>query len=243
MRTLHYLNFNAMPKYIPNLLFSDCYASVGNVTFFHIDGECYVKTKPRPLFPGTAGQQIQLSIHQRGLQEWRNLVHDEQLEWNALAKSVRSKRLPYNATNHISGYNLFISAYHGLACIGEERLPEPKPVPHFPIIYFKLASAEIVNEADLQIVFLNTGDRVGDQFRIIGKIQLTTPGYKAHRGKFRNHLGNRLDSDQVSFIIHNYRSASNLDLREYQVHLKYFLIDSCSVHRSEERILTACISI
>ena len=104
-------------------------------------------------------------------------------------------------------------------------------LPHFPIIYLELASAEIVNEADLQIVFLNTGDRVGDQFRIIGKIQLTTPRYKAHRGKYRNYFGTRLDSDQVSFILRNYRSASNLDLRKYQVHLKYFLIDLCSGHK------------
>ena len=42
-----------MPKYIPNALFSDCYASVGNITFFHKDGECFFKTKARPAFPGT----------------------------------------------------------------------------------------------------------------------------------------------------------------------------------------------
>ena len=240
---MHYLNFNAMPKYIPNLLFSDCYASVGNVTFFHIDGECYVKTKPKPIFPGTAGQQIQLSIHQRGLQEWRNLVHDEQLEWNAMAKSVRSKRPPFNNSSHISGYNLFMSAYHGLACIGEERLPEPKPLPHFPIIYLELASAEIVNEADLQIVFLNTGDRVGDQFRIIGKIQLTAPGYGCHRGKLRNHIGTINNDGQVTFTVQNYKATSGLDLQEYQVHMKYFLIDANSGHRSKENPLSTSIEI
>ena len=107
-----------MPKYIPNSRFTDCYASVGNITFYHRDGECFFRTKAKPVFPGTAGQQVQLSIHQRGLQEWRNLGHEEQLEWNALARTVRSKRPPFNTSTHISGYNLFMSAYHGLACIG-----------------------------------------------------------------------------------------------------------------------------
>ena len=64
-----------MPKYIPNSRFSDCYASVGNITFFHRGGECYFRTNANPTFTGTAGQQVQLSIHQRGLREWRNLNH------------------------------------------------------------------------------------------------------------------------------------------------------------------------
>ena len=85
-----------MPKYKPSLLFSDCYASVGNITFFHIDGECYFKTKANPVFPGTAGQQVQLSIHQRGIYEWKNLDHNEQLEWNALAKHI-GRRAPRHA--------------------------------------------------------------------------------------------------------------------------------------------------
>ena len=134
-----------MPKYIPNALFTDCYASVGNITFFHRDGECYFRSKANPIVPGTSGQQVQLSIHQRGLKEWRNLNHDEQLEWNALAKSVRSKRPPFNTSTHISGYNLFMSAYHGLACIGDERIPTPQPLPTFPVIHLELSSTAIIN--------------------------------------------------------------------------------------------------
>lgn len=232
-----------MPKYIPNLLFSDCYASVGNITFVHINGECYVKTKPKPVFPGTAGQQVQLSIHQRGLQEWRNLSHDEQLKWNTLAKSVRSKRPPFNTKSHISGYNLFMSAYHGLAGIGNERLPEPKPIPDFPIICLELISVAVLNGTDLQIFFRTSGDTISDNLRIIGKIQLTAPDYSAHRGKFRNYIGITDDNRHVSFIMHNYRSICNLDLKEYKVHMRYFLIDSCSGHRSLETPLTVGISI
>ena len=232
-----------MPKYIPNSRFSDCYASVGNITFFHIDGECFYKTKARPVFPGTGGQQVQLSIHQRGLQEWRNLGHDEQLEWNALAKSVRSKRPPFNVSSHISGYNLFMSAYHGLACIGEERVPEPRPLPDFPVVCLELASAAVLNGTDMQISFRINGDTISDRLRIIGKIQLTAPGYSAHRGKFRNYVGMLDDNRHLSFTMHNYVSISSLDLKEYQVHLRYLLIDAESGHRSRENSLAEDIKI
>lgn len=232
-----------MPKYIPNSRFSDCYASVGNVTFFHKDGECYYRTKAKPVFPGTAGQQVQLSIHQRGLREWRNLEHDEQLEWNALAKSVKSKRPPFNTSSHISGYNLFMSAYHGLACIGEERVPEPRPLPDFPVVCLELASAAVLNGTDLQISFRINGDTISNRLRIIGKIQLTAPGYGCHRGKLRNNIGTINDDGQVIFTIRNYKDASGLNLNEYQMHLRYLLIDAESGHRSREQSLSAGIGI
>ena len=232
-----------MPKYKPSLLFSDCYASVGNITFFHIDGECYFKTKANPVFPGTAGQQVQLSIHQRGIHEWKNLDHNEQLEWNALAKSVKSRRLPVDPSCHICGYNLFMSAYHGLACIGDERVPEPQPLPNFPVVCLELASAAVLNGTDLQISIRINGDTISDRLRIIGKIQLTAPGYSAHRGKFRNYVGVLSDEGFVSFVIHDFRSVCSLDLKEYQVHLRYLFIDAESGHRSRENTLTEGIEI
>ena len=243
MTNFAYPNLKTMPKYIPNSLFSDCYASVGNITFFHKDGECFFKTKANPTFPGTAGQQVQLSIHQRGLQEWRNLGHDEQLEWNALARTVRSKRPPFNTSSHISGYNLFMSAYHGLACIGDEHIPEPKPLPDFPIIHLEIASATVINGNDLQISFRITGDPIPENIRIIGKLQLTAPGFKSHRGKFRNHIGLMTDNVHVCFLMHDYKAVSGLDLQEYQAHLRFFLIDADSGHRSKESSLSVGISI
>lgn len=232
-----------MPKYNPNILFSDCYASVGNITFFHIDGECYFKTKASPNFPATPGQQVQISIHHRGIKAWRNLNHDEQLEWNALSRTVRSKRPPFNTSSHISGYNLFMSAYHGLACIGDERIPHPQPLPDFPVIHLEYDSSVVINESDLQISFRIIGDAISEKMRILGKIQLTAIGFKCHQGKFRNYIGAITDPQLVSFILPDFKAVSGLDLQEYQVHLKYFLIDSDSGHRSKEKLLTIGISI
>ena len=232
-----------MPKYIPNTLISDCYASMGNITFFHKDGECFFKTKARPVFPGTAGQQVQLSIHQRGIRAWKALDHDEQLEWNALAKTVKSKRLPADPSCHICGYNLFMSAYHGLACIGDERVPEPQPLPAFPVVCLDLTSATLINNLDLQLSFRITTDHIPDTLRIIAKIQLTAPDMSSHRGRFRNHVGTMTDDDHVSFIIPDYRTVSGLDLKKYQVHARYLLIDSESGHRSIEQSLSSRVSI
>ena len=232
-----------MPKYIPNSRFTDCYASVGNITFYHRDGECFFRTKAKPMFPGTDGQQVQLSIHQRGLQEWRNLSHEEQLEWNALARSVRSKRPPFNTSTHISGYNLFMSAYHGLACIGDERIPEPQPIPDFPVVCLEMASSTVINEADLQISFRITGDTIPENIRIVGKLQLTAPGYSPHRGKFRNYVSTIDNDGHVTFIMHEYKTVSGLDLLEYQIHMRYFIIDSQSGHRSKEWSLSEGVCI
>ena len=227
-----------MPKYIPNSRFTDCYASVGNVTFYHRDGECFFRTKAKPVFPGTEGQQVQLSIHQRGLQEWRNLSHDEQLEWNALARTVRSKRPPFNTSSHISGYNLFMSAYHGLACIGDERIPEPQPIPDFPVKHLKHSSSIVINESDLQISFRITSAPIPETMRIIGKLQLTAPGYSAHRGKFRNHIGAVTSTGHVTFTVPDFKTICGVELQEYQVHMRYFLIDADSGHRSRESNLS-----
>ena len=227
-----------MPKYYPNNRFSDCYSSVGNITFYHRDGECFFRTKAKPVFPGTAGQQVQLSIHQRGLQEWRNLSHDEQLEWNALARTVRSKRPPFNTSSHISGYNLFMSAYHGLACIGDERIPEPQPIPDFPVIHLKHSSSIVINESDMQISFRITDAPIPETMRIIGKLQLTAPGYSAHRGKFRNHIGAVTSTGHVTFTVPDFKTICGVELQEYQVHMRYFLIDADSGHRSRESNLS-----
>ncbi|MBO6078652.1 MAG: hypothetical protein J6P66_07870 [Bacteroidaceae bacterium] len=35
-----------MPKFHPTPLIQDCWSSIGNITFFHRNGQCYYKRKP-----------------------------------------------------------------------------------------------------------------------------------------------------------------------------------------------------
>lgn len=50
-----------------------------------------------------------------------------------MAKGVASHRPPFGLKNSISGYNLFVSAYHGFAQLGNEHIPEPMEFEPFPI--------------------------------------------------------------------------------------------------------------
>lgn len=216
-----------MPKYHPNTRFTDCWASVGNITFYHRDGQCYYRTKANPVFPGTSHQLVQVSIHKRALQAWRNISHEEQLEWNALATQVKSKRPPYDHKTSISGYNLFVSAYHGYASIGDEKIPEPKPMPDFPTLSLKLISSTVVGTT-LQVKFKIENLHASLQnFIIASRIQLVNLGAGTNPGKMRNHQA-ELTDNIVTFTI----PLPNQDHNSYTLHMRYFLIDRTTGYRS-----------
>ena len=216
-----------MPKYHPNTRFTDCWASVGNITFYHRDGQCYFRTKAKPVFPGTSHQQVQLSIHKRALKAWRNISHEEQLEWNALATQVKSKRPPYDHKTSISGYNLFVSAYHGYASIGDEKIPEPKPMPDFPTISLQYIGASIVGKT-LQVKFKIENLHASlKNFTIASRIQLVKLGAGTNPGKMRTHQAELTDNIAL-FSIPLSLTAQN----SYTLHMRYFLIDSTTGYRS-----------
>ena len=215
-----------MPKYHPNTRFTDCWASVGNITFYHRDGQCYYRTKANPVFPGTSHQLVQVSIHKRALQAWRNISHEEQLEWNALATQVKSKRPPYDHKTSISGYNLFVSAYHGYASIGDEKIPEPKPIPDFPTLSLKLISSTVVGKS-LQVKFKITKAANLHNFTIASRIQLVNLGAGTNPGKMRNHQA-ELTDNIATFTI----PFPNQDHNSYTLHMRYFLIDRTTGYRS-----------
>lgn len=115
---IHYLCIQIvkhMPSFIPNILISDCWGSAGQVTFYHRDGKCYWKNKPASEFSETSRQLDQAQLHHRALEAWRSLEHKVQEEWNRHSDPVVSHRPPFDGTSRISGYNLFVSAYHGFA--------------------------------------------------------------------------------------------------------------------------------
>ena len=216
-----------MPKYHPNTRFTDCWASVGNITFYHRDGQCYFRTKAKPVFPGTSHQQVQLSIHKRARKAWRNISHEEQLEWNALATQVKSKRPPYDHKTSISGYNLFVSAYHGYASIGDEKIPEPKPMPDFPTLSLKLISSTVVGKT-LQVKFKIENLHASlHNFTIASRIQLVNLGAGTNPGKMRNHQA-ELTDNIATFTI----PLPNQDHNSYTLHMRYFIIDRTTGYRS-----------
>ena len=53
-------NLQFMPRFYPDALFSDCWSSVGDVTFYHRNGVCYFRSKAYSEFAGTAEQLEQI---------------------------------------------------------------------------------------------------------------------------------------------------------------------------------------
>ena len=99
--------------------FEDCYGSVGDHTFYHRHGKCYYRKRSAPVFPGTMLQMEHQVVHLRALAAWRELPWDTQRLWNKYARPVISHKPPYDNKAHISGQNLFVSAYHGFARLGQ----------------------------------------------------------------------------------------------------------------------------
>lgn len=141
-----------MPKFTPSVLISDCWGSVGDLTFYHVDGRCYYKKKSQCEFPGTDAQNSQLDVHRRALAAWRTLEHSVQLTWNALAEPVISHKPPFDNTAHISGQNLFVSAYHGFYTLGDEHVPYPQAWQKFPVHSLDFEDAA-VDGSDLRLCF------------------------------------------------------------------------------------------
>ena len=101
-----------MPRFFPDALLSDYWSSAGNVTFYHRNGVCYFRSKAFSEFVGTAEQLEQKGLHHRAILAWQTLTPRQQQEWRRLAVGVAAHRPPFGDGNHISGYNLFVSAYH-----------------------------------------------------------------------------------------------------------------------------------
>ena len=218
-----------MPKFHPNTIIQDCWSSIGNITFYHQNGHCYYKRKARPVFPGTPAQLDQVQVHHRAILAWQRQPHTVQLQWNHYAKSVPSHRPPYDSNHHISGYNLFVSAYHGFTQLGNEHVPVPQPYPLFPISHLQLLQIDSRTSSETvslrcRITLQNTDNST--RWHVSAKIQLTVPGVGCDPGKMRTYMGIRC-SDNV--IVFNVPSQGTED---YQVHLRYRLIDVITGYRN-----------
>ncbi len=239
-----------MPIYQPNINFSDCWASVGNITFYHRNGKCYWRSKPAPVFPGTLWQQEHQTVHLRALAAWRSLDHLVQRQWSAYARGVTAHRPPFLKENHISGYNLFVSAYHGFATLGNEHVPAPARFEEFPPFHAVYLSAQVVGNTDLSLrVSLFVGDPGHPlRYRALGKIQMVAPGKGCHPGKMRNFLSVEASPDPLNprivlFTIPDYRSVWNLDLPAYTLHMRYLLLDTQTGYRNLYKKLSCSFSL
>ena len=216
-----------MPKFHPTPLIQDCWSSIGNITFYHRNGQCYYKRKAHTPFVGSPAQLDQAQVHHRAILAWQQLQHSVQLEWRELAKSVPSHRPPFDNHHHISGYNLFVSAYHGFAQLGCEHVPEPQPFPQFPPSSLELQATTFSNgiatiRCRLTLIATDNPER----WHISARIQLTAPGVGCDPSMMRTYIGIRQPNNEIVF------SVPGPNIEDYQVHLRYRLIDTNTGYRN-----------
>ena len=217
-----------MPKFHPTPIIQDCWSSIGNITFYHRNGQCFYKRKPYTQYRGTTAQLDQAQVHHRAILAWQQLPHSVQLQWRELAKSVPSHRPPYDDNHHISGYNLFVSAYHGFAQLGREHVPVPQPYPLFPISHLQLLQIDSASSSGsvtlrCRLTLKNTDNPA--RWHISARIQLTAPGVGCDPGKMRGCMGRKHDNE-VEFSVPN--SGNN----NCQAHIRYRLIDEITGYRN-----------
>ena len=216
-----------MPKFHPTPLIQDCWSSIGNITFFHRNGQCYYKRKPYTHYQGTAAQLDQAQLHHRAILAWQQLPHSVQLQWRELAKSVPSHRPPYDNLHHISGYNLFVSAYHGFAQLGREHVPEPQPFPQFPPSALELL--QITHNSGIVTLRcrLTLADTVHpERWNVSAHIQLSPSGVGYDPGKMRSYLGIKNPNNEIVF------NVPGPNIIDCHVYLRYRLIDSVTGYRN-----------
>ena len=233
-----------MPRINPNMCISDCWSSFSNITFYHRNGVCYFKSKPYSEFTGTAEQMENLDLHRRAIRAWQSLSHNRQIIWRYMAKDVIAHRPPFDNTSHISGYNLFVSAYHGFAQLGNEHIPEPKQFETFPIFSLDFVECSPPNDINLMLSFRLTmcGTQDYSRYRVLGKIQLTTPGSGRNPGMMRNYLSPSVPSASssiVTFGLPDYKQITGTSEETYQIHMRYLLSDAQTGYRSYSHSLSS----
>lgn len=216
----------------PSIMFDDFYGSAGDVTAYHLDGKCHIRKRSRPQFPASEAQKACLEVHRRAMAAWRTVSHEVQQQWNSYAEIVEPHRPPFDHSSHISGNNLFVSAYHGFATLGNEHTPEPMPFQPFPPFAVSIKGAATDGNG-LRILFELIIADPEERYRLLTKIQLGTPGVGWHPGKMRNYLAEKGGECAAIVRISNYREISGADLNEYQVHARCILLDTKTGYRSQ----------
>lgn len=187
-------------------------------------------------------------IHLRAIAAWQALDSSVQEEWNRCAVGVQSHRPPYDGKSGISGYNLFVSAYHGFARLGNEHTPPPAAWVDFPV--FAVDGVDIVDRVDgtlklgFQIQLPMTVE--AGRYWLLTRIQLARPREGVHPGLMRSYLasaGCLPGRSVVEVEIPDYVSTWSLNLSSYKVHCRYLLIDSSTGYRNSFRRLSGEISL
>lgn len=237
-----------MPKFIPSAGIEDCYGSSGNITFYHRDGQCFYRKRPASVPAGTPSQLETSVLHRRALQAWRTLDHQTQKTWADYGSAVLSRRPPYDGSTHITGHNLFVSAYHGFAQLGDEHIPEPLPWESFPLFSAIFDSANLTEDGQLRLrfrVFLSNTEE-SERYRLHIKADIRKAEEASCRSWPRVFIAGENctgEDSVVTVAVDDFSTLSGILSGEYNVRSKYLLIDTRTGYRCMAKSLSFSFSI
>lgn len=229
-----------MPKYIPSIPFEDCFGSVGDLTFYHRNGQCYYRKRASPEFADTMLQMEHQTVHLRALEAWRQLTPDLQKQWNYYSVGVQSHRPPFDGKSGITGHNLFVSAYHDFVKLGREHTPSPQPWEEFPPYAVEGVASAVVEGKDLQLgirVFLDERAPSG-RYHLLVRLMLAKAGGGFRPGLLRSYLAEPVlaAGEGVAIVeVPDFRNVWGLDLDGYTAHCSCCLLDGQLGYRTAYR--------
>ena len=233
-----------MPLFRPSILISDAYGSAGELTFYHKGGQCYTRKRVKAAFPGTPAQLDHLAIHRRAMAAWASLDRDTQLLWNSYETTAEPHRPPFDHKAHISGNNLFVSAYHGFALMGEEHTPEPQPFKMPPPFLISFEAAYVEDGALVLTVYAHDSpDDNPWRYRLYSRLRLTHPGKGYGVRGMRGFLAVGDCSDKMSITIPGYTEIWNVTEERFQIQALSILLDSETGFRSQYQRYSGIITI
>jgi hypothetical protein len=158
------------------------------------------------------------------------LPAEQQDLWESYSLGVEPHRPPFDHTTRISGYNLFVSAYHGFATLGNEHVPTLRAFDSFPPFAVDLlGTANVGGDLRIQLQVPISPVFHPVRYRLLAKIQLTEPCKGRNPGLMRNHLASPFDAaSNATVVIPDVASQS-----QYQVHARFVLLDTETGYRSQ----------
>lgn len=229
--------------YRTSILLSDAYGSAGSVTFYHRNGRCYTRRRVKASYPGTPAQLEHLAIHRRAMAAWASLDHDTQLKWIEYETTAEPHRPPFDHKAHISGNNLFVSAYHGFALMGDEHTPAPQPfqMPPFVVTFDR---AVVENDVlQLTVDAHVSPDDNPERFRLYSRLRLTSPGKGYGVRGMKGYLAAGDCSGRLTITIPRYTEIWNLTEERFQIQAMSILLDSETGFRSQYQRVSAQLSL
>jgi len=228
-----------MIESFPNILVSDVYGSAGGVTAVHKDGKVCLRRKSSARYPGTAAQLEHLAVHRRALAAWRSLAHEVQLVWNGYAQEVEPHRPPFDGKAWISGQNLFVSAYHGFATLGDEHIPVPCRFEGFP--GFAVSGIDAVEVDDVLTMRLSVAGLDGldtERYWLYGQVQVVYVGCgTSSRLKWKSVLSRGACAGGVADMkIAQWREVWPFigNDKKFSLHMRLVLLDAETGYRSQK---------